>query len=68
MLIFVKLRKFKRIFKINDLVDLGLVKKRTYIFINNKPTLICAFLLINIPEDKIQDYDGIRSIDEAAEI
>jgi len=64
----VKLRKFKRIFKINDLVDLRLVKKRTYIFINNKPTLICASLLINIPEDKIQDYDGIRSIDEAVEI
>lgn len=57
-----------KIFKINDLVDLRLINNRTYIFVNNKRLTVCTFLLINIPKEKIQDYDEIKSIDEAAEI
>lgn len=63
-----KNRKISKIFKINDLVDLRLINNRTYIYINNKPLTICTYLLMNIPVDRIQDYDYIESIDEAAEI
>ncbi|MFW9879212.1 MAG: DNRLRE domain-containing protein, partial [Candidatus Thorarchaeota archaeon] len=58
----------KEIYKINELVDLRLIGNRTYLFVNNKRLMICTFLLINIPKDKIQDYDDIKSIDKAAEI
>ena len=59
--------KPKKIYKINELVDLRLIGNRTHIYVNNKRLMVCAFLLINIPEDHISDYDEIRSIDEAAE-
>ncbi|MFX1235213.1 MAG: GTP-binding protein [Promethearchaeota archaeon] len=61
------LYKPKEIYKINELVDLRLIGNRTYIFVNNRRLIVCAFLLINIPKDRIHDYDDIRSIDEAAE-
>jgi len=54
-----KFRKFKRIFKINDLVDLRLVKKRTYIFINNKPALICALLENQTSYDWYNHFDQV---------
>ena len=57
-----------KIFKINELVDLRLIDGRTYIYVNNKEFLICARLLLNIPIDRIQEADGIKSIDEAAEV
>ena len=56
------------IFKINDLVDLRLIGHRTYLFVNNKLLKVCTFLLINIPKDKVHDYDEVKSIDEAAEL
>lgn len=55
-------------YKINDLVDLRLINDRTYIYVNNKRLMVCTFLLINIPVEKIHEYDEIKSIDEAAEI
>ncbi|MHA1241081.1 MAG: GTP-binding protein [Promethearchaeota archaeon] len=55
-------------FKINELVDLRLIGNRTYLFVNNKMLKICTFLLINIPKDRVRDYDEIKSIDEAAEL
>ena len=61
-------RKPREIFKINELVDLRLIGNKTYIFVNNKRLMVCTFLLINIPKDRIQDYDEIKSIDEAAEV
>lgn len=30
--------------------------------------MVCTFLLMNIPKDRIQDYNEIKSIDEAVEI
>jgi len=63
-----ELYKPRKIFKINELVDLRLIGNRTYIFVNNKRLMVCAFLLINIPKDRIKDYDEIKSIDEAAEV
>lgn len=59
-----KREKPDKIFKINDLVDLRLINNKTYIYIKNKPFIICAHLLINIPVNEIQRYDNIRSIDE----
>lgn len=63
-----ELYKPREIFKINKLVDLRLIGNRTYIFVNNKRLMVCTFLLINIPTDKVHDYDEIKSIDEAAEV
>lgn len=57
-----------KIFKINELVDLRLIDGRTYIYVNNKEFLICARLLLNIPIDRIQEANEIKSIDEAAEV
>ena len=59
--------KPKEIYKINELVELRLIGNRTYLYVNNKPLIVCTFLLINIPTDKIHDYDDIKSIDEVAE-
>ena len=58
----------RKVFKINELVDLRLIGNRTYLFVNNIRLIVCTFLLINIPKDKVQDYDEIKSIDEAAEL
>ena len=63
-----KRTKPTKIFKVNDLVDLRLINNRTYLFVNNERLMVCTFLFINTPEDRIQDFDEIKSIDEAAEI
>ena len=60
--------KPEKIFKINDLVDLRLINKKTYIYIKDKPFIICAHLLINIPVERIHRYDEIKSIDETVEL
>ncbi len=57
-----------KIFKINDLVDLRLINNKTHIYIKNKPFIICAHLLINIPVESIHSYDDIKSIDETIEL
>lgn len=61
-------KRSNTIFKINDLVDLRLIDGKTYIYVNNKEFLICARLLLNIPMERIQEADEIKSIDEAAEV
>lgn len=63
-----RIRKPPKIFKINDLVDLRLKKNKTHIYIKNKPFIICAHLLLNIPTESIHSYDEIKSIDEAIEL
>ncbi|MFX1313721.1 MAG: GTP-binding protein [Promethearchaeota archaeon] len=63
-----KRKKQIKIFKINELVDLRLIKNKTHIFINDKPFIICAHLLINIPLESIHDYDEIKSIDQTVEL
>ena len=57
-----------KIFKINDLVDLRLINNKTHIYIDNKPFIICAHLLLNIPTEAIQRYDEIKSIDEIIDL
>jgi hypothetical protein len=53
-------------FIINKYITLRLEGGRTVIYVNNRPFRQCMYLLINIPTDRIRDYDQIRSIDEAA--
>ncbi len=53
-------------FKINKYLSLRLENRRTIIYVNNRPFRQCMYLLLNIPLDKIKEYDEIRSIDEAA--
>ncbi len=55
-------------FKINDFLSLKLQNNRTNIYVKNRVFTQCMYLLLNIPVDRIRDYDIIDSIDEAAEV
>jgi len=57
-----------REFKINDFLKLKLQNNRTNIYVKNRIFTQCMYLLLNIPVDRIRDYDLIDSIDEAAEV
>ena len=57
-----------REFKINDFLTLKLQNNRTNIYVKNRIFTQCMYLLLNIPVDRIRDYDPIDSIDEAAEV
>ena len=51
-------------FKINNLIHLKLVGKRTFIYINNERFLSCKSLVINIPKEDLEKFDSFESIDE----
>ncbi|MFX1324422.1 MAG: hypothetical protein ACFE8N_05665, partial [Promethearchaeota archaeon] len=53
-------------FKINQYLKLKLEGGRTNIYVNNRRFIQCMYLLLNIPVDKIDQYDEIESIDEAS--
>lgn len=53
-------------FRINKYLSIKLENRRTIIYVNNRPFRQCMYLLLNIPIDKIREYDKINSIDEAA--
>jgi len=55
-----------KIFKINNLVDLRLIQRKTYIYVNNEIFLACKSLLFNIKPFDIEKYDNIKSIDDVA--
>lgn len=52
-------------FKLNEFLSLKLNGKTTNIYVNNKLFRTCTYLLINIPTDRVEDFDDIQSIDEA---
>jgi len=54
-------------FKVNKHLELKLKSAKTNIYVGGKLFNQCKFLLLNIPNDRIRDYDEIESIDEAAE-
>jgi len=62
------IRNNVREFKINDFLTLKLQNNRTNIYVKNRKFIQCMYLLLNIPVDRIRDYDPIDSIDEAAEV
>ena len=53
-------------FKINQYLKLKLEGGRTNIYVNNRRFIQCMYLLLNIPVDRIEEYDEIESIDEAS--
>ncbi|MFX1418269.1 MAG: leucine-rich repeat domain-containing protein [Promethearchaeota archaeon] len=53
-------------FKINQYLKLKLEGGRTNIYVNNRMFRQCMYLLLNISVNRIEDYDEIQSIDEAA--
>ncbi|KKL83679.1 hypothetical protein LCGC14_1972290 [marine sediment metagenome] len=59
--------KPKKIFKINDIVEMKLISGETYIYIKGKEFKQCKFLLLNIPIEEVEDYDEYESIDDIAE-
>lgn len=54
-------------FEINKYLKLKLEAGRTNIYVKGRKFQQCMYLLLNIPVDRIEDYDEIESIDEAAE-
>ncbi len=54
-------------FEINKFLKLKLEAGKTNIYVKGRKFQQCMFLLLNIPVDRIEDYDEIESIDEAAE-
>lgn len=54
-------------FKINDYLTLKFSRGRTIIYVNNEEFRQCKYLLLNIQNENLIDYEEIDSIDEAAE-
>jgi len=57
-----------KIFKINNLVDLRLIKNETYIYIENKRFIQCLNVLFNVGANKDRKDENIRTMDEASQI
>ena len=55
-------------FKINEYITLRLEEDRTEIYVAGEKFMQCKYLLFNIPNEQIQNYDSIKNIDEAKEI
>jgi hypothetical protein len=68
LIFFIAIRQIpsKNEFKINKFLKLKLEGGRTNIYVNNRRFMQCMYLLLNISVNKIEDYDEIESIDEAA--
>ena len=66
LLLFININSTIKEFKINEYLKLKLENGRTVIYVNNRRFQQCMYLLLNIPVDRIEDYDEINSIDEAA--
>ncbi|MBD3197389.1 MAG: hypothetical protein GF317_20200, partial [Candidatus Lokiarchaeota archaeon] len=54
-------------FELNKYLTLKLEKGKTNIYVNGEEFRQCKFLLLNIPVNKVSEFDEIESIDEAAE-
>lgn len=54
-------------FKVNEYITVKLKGDETVIYIKGQKFLVCKFLLLDIPIDRVSTFDEIDSIDEAAE-
>jgi len=54
-------------FKVNEYITLKLENCKTYIYVKGIQFNQCKQLVLNIPIDKISEYDKINSIDEISE-
>ena len=59
---------YSKDYVVNDFLKLRLEQGRTHIYVKNRLFMQCMYLLLNIPTNKIRQYDNIDSIDEAAEV
>jgi hypothetical protein len=68
VIFFIGLRQFnqRKEFEINQYLKLKLEGGRTVIYVNNRRFIQCMYLLLNIPVNRIEEYDEIESIDAAA--
>lgn len=54
-------------FKVNEYISLKLENGKTNIFVNDKIFKHCKFLLLDIPINRVDQFNEIESIDEAEE-
>jgi len=54
-------------FKVNEYLTLKFYNDNTHVYINNEVVEVCKYLLIDIPLDKVEDFDDFDSIDEVSE-
>ncbi|MFW9970696.1 MAG: leucine-rich repeat domain-containing protein [Candidatus Odinarchaeota archaeon] len=54
-------------YKINKFITLKHEKNKTVIYVKNEKFLQCKYLLIEIPKNKIKEFDNLLSIDEVSE-
>jgi len=51
-------------FKLNPFITLKLEEGNTFIYINGEKFIICKHILIDIPVEKVESIDNLKSIDE----
>ncbi len=61
------IRKEATEFKINSYLTLRLENDKTVIYVNDERFLQCKYLLIEIPVEKINEFNDFRSIDDVSE-
>ena len=61
------LKKEATEYRVNEFITLKLEKGKTVIYIKNEKFLQCKYLLIEIPKDKIKEFDDFTSIDDVSE-
>lgn len=54
-------------YKVNEFITLKLENGKTVIYIKNEKFLQCKYLLIEIPKDRIKDFNDFMSIDDVSE-
>ncbi|MFW9872982.1 MAG: leucine-rich repeat domain-containing protein [Candidatus Thorarchaeota archaeon] len=54
-------------YKINDFITLKLENGKTVIYVKDKIFLQCKYLLIEIPKERVEDFDEFLSIDDISE-
>ncbi|MFW9940805.1 MAG: leucine-rich repeat domain-containing protein [Candidatus Thorarchaeota archaeon] len=54
-------------YKINNFITLKLENGKSVIYVKNEKFLQCKYLLIEIPKDNVEDFDGFMSIDDVSE-
>lgn len=56
---------FENVYVLNEYLKLKYENGSTGIYINDDYFRQCAYLLLNIPEDGIEEFDDVKSIDDA---
>lgn len=54
--------------KLNEFLEVRLENGRSWIYVKGTKFRQCTYLLLNIPEENVENFDEIQSIDEAEEL